>query len=204
MTAIYLGELCFPLPPETLTLSGEADHRRVALCDLGEITQLGSPKQLQLAFSGFFPAKDSPLLPDGAVSPGEGASMLRRMLEEKKPVRFVAAGVPHPLSLQVTVESLRLWEEAGDVGSVHYALRLQEYRTASSAAAASSADSVSRPETRREETRQTPSRYTVVKGDTLWGIARRFYGDGSRYTELARKNNLSNPNLIYPGQVIVL
>ena len=46
--------------------------------------------------------------------------------------------------------------------------------------------------------------YTVAKGDTLWGIARRFYGDGSRYTELARKNNLSNPNLIYPGQVLVL
>lgn len=48
------------------------------------------------------------------------------------------------------------------------------------------------------------STYTVVSGDTLWGIAERFLGDGSLYRQLAAINNIANPNLIYVGQVIKL
>lgn len=41
--------------------------------------------------------------------------------------------------------------------------------------------------------------YTVVSGDTLWAIANR---NGTTYQELARINNIPNPNLIYVNQVI--
>lgn len=41
--------------------------------------------------------------------------------------------------------------------------------------------------------------YTVQRGDTLWGIARR-YGVSVQY--LVHLNGIRNPNLIYPGQLI--
>ena len=41
--------------------------------------------------------------------------------------------------------------------------------------------------------------YTVKAGDTLSGIASKY---GTTYQELARINNIANPNVIYPGQVI--
>ena len=41
--------------------------------------------------------------------------------------------------------------------------------------------------------------YIVKSGDTLSGIAARY---GTTYQELARINNIANPNVIYPGQVI--
>jgi putative chitinase len=46
--------------------------------------------------------------------------------------------------------------------------------------------------------------YTVEKGDTLWNIAVRAYGDGYRWVEIAKNNNLKNPNLIYAGNVLTL
>lgn len=41
--------------------------------------------------------------------------------------------------------------------------------------------------------------YTVKSGDTLSGIAQKY---GTTYQELAAKNGISDPNKIYPGQVL--
>jgi LysM repeat protein len=46
--------------------------------------------------------------------------------------------------------------------------------------------------------------YTVVSGDTLWAISERFYGDGSTYQVIADASGVSNPDLIYPGQVLTI
>ena len=45
--------------------------------------------------------------------------------------------------------------------------------------------------------------YTVVKGDTLSAIAKRFYGKASAWTKIheANRDQISNPDLIRPGQV---
>lgn len=50
----------------------------------------------------------------------------------------------------------------------------------------------------------TGTSYTVVKGDHLWGIAVRAYGDGYKWVEIAQANNLKNPNLIHPGNILTL
>lgn len=44
--------------------------------------------------------------------------------------------------------------------------------------------------------------YIVQKGDSLWDIALRAYGDGYKWTELASVNNLTNPDVIHAGNVI--
>lgn len=46
--------------------------------------------------------------------------------------------------------------------------------------------------------------YTVVSGDTLWAIAERFYGDGSKYQVIADASGIPNPDLIQPGQVLTI
>lgn len=46
--------------------------------------------------------------------------------------------------------------------------------------------------------------YTVVRGDTLWDIAERAYGDGFRWGDIAKENKLANPDLIHSGNVFIL
>lgn len=43
--------------------------------------------------------------------------------------------------------------------------------------------------------------YIARPGDTLWSIAQR---TGTTVAELARINGMTNPNLIYPGQAILV
>jgi nucleoid-associated protein YgaU len=46
--------------------------------------------------------------------------------------------------------------------------------------------------------------YTVESGDSLWAIAERFYGDGSKYQVIADASGVPNPDLIHPGQVLTI
>jgi nucleoid-associated protein YgaU len=57
-----------------------------------------------------------------------------------------------------------------------------------------------------ENLREIPEEifYSIVKGDTLWAIATKFYDDGSKYTHIVDANLevIKNADLIYPGQAI--
>lgn len=50
----------------------------------------------------------------------------------------------------------------------------------------------------------TGDTYTVVKGDCLWKIAVRAYGDGYKWVAIAKANKLVNPGLIHSGNVFTL
>lgn len=51
---------------------------------------------------------------------------------------------------------------------------------------------------------EEPKLHTVEKGDTLWAISQKALGNGSRYNEIfeANKPMLTDPDKIYPGQVL--
>ena len=50
----------------------------------------------------------------------------------------------------------------------------------------------------------TAAKYTVQEGDTLWDISIRAYGNGFRWPEIAKVNNIPNPDLIYVGNTLIL
>ncbi|RXT39406.1 LysM peptidoglycan-binding domain-containing protein [Bradyrhizobium betae] len=53
---------------------------------------------------------------------------------------------------------------------------------------------------------ETGGSRVVSRGDSLWTLSRLAYGDGARYAVIfnANREKIRNPNLIYPGQTVVL
>jgi nucleoid-associated protein YgaU len=54
----------------------------------------------------------------------------------------------------------------------------------------------------RESTKKLPTAYKVMAGQTLWEICKGKLGDGSRWQEIAKLNNIINPNSLDIGKVI--
>jgi nucleoid-associated protein YgaU len=50
----------------------------------------------------------------------------------------------------------------------------------------------------------SPRTYTVVGGDSLSKIAKKFYGDANQWKKIfeANRDTVKNPDLIHPGQVL--
>src|SRR5262245_61648202 len=44
--------------------------------------------------------------------------------------------------------------------------------------------------------------YTVIRGDSLFDIAQKFYGDGNKFPIIAQANGIADPDRIFPGQVL--
>ncbi|PLK69473.1 peptidoglycan-binding protein [Rhizobium sp. TH135] len=75
------------------------------------------------------------------------------------------------------------------------------------APAQSAAAATSEPKTiQQAPLAQSDSSVIIRRGDTLWQISRRVYGQGVRYTTiyLANENQINNPDMIEPGQIFTV
>lgn len=106
-----------------------------------------------------------------------------------------------PVNYPVLLAPVR-YGESGGAGDVTVRLVLRQYRDLE----AETTEKPTTGNTGRSAFRSTQAAagYTVAKGDTLWGIARRTYGDGTLAYKLAAYNGIKNANLIYPGQRVTL
>lgn len=58
----------------------------------------------------------------------------------------------------------------------------------------------------KKKTSTAKKYHTVKKGDTLWAIAKKYYGNGNQYKKIFNENKsiIKNPDLIYVGQKILI
>ena len=125
-------------------------------------------------------------------------SLLKTWQDSGDPIRLIISGTD--INDAFLIEDVSQSFREGD-GDVWLSLQLREYKF----------QSVSRQQTgssaqtaQREDERITPKTYTVVKGDTLWDIAARFYGSGTKWGVIAEKNGVTNPRLLQIGTVLYL
>ncbi len=109
--------------------------------------------------------------------------------------------------MDVSFEKYTVLERGGEQGDFWVEINVKEYRKISSVTykmEQKQGQTVLEEMGAKREGKDIPNTYVVKKGDSLWKIAQTMLNDGSRYKEIAEKNNIVNPNKIQVGQILRL
>ncbi|MGD9678435.1 MAG: LysM peptidoglycan-binding domain-containing protein [Vulcanibacillus sp.] len=213
MAKIYLSqsEEIFELPilPEEIEIKEKSENKNHTLQNVGEITIINTVNLATLNLKGLFPIIHAPFVSSLILKePNEYINILKKWRSTKLPLRIVITDTAFPFTWACTIESFEYKEIAGEVGDIYYSLELKEYRYSSikkiSLVKTEQQTIVASVVVNRPVEKVIPKTYTVQNGDTLYAICKKQLGDGNKYKEVAQKNNIKNPNLINPGQVLYL
>lgn len=201
-------KLRIPVLPQTFNISIGSNNSSVDVAELGEIVVKQARQAIQFSFSSFFPLTSFPGVGTSLTDPLICVEKLKRWQEGDKPVHLILTDVG--IDKYCTIETFDYYEQGGDIGTIYYDLTLKEYREITvrqvTVNVAQKKATVQKTEQRVDNSVQ-PQTYTVKSGDCLWNIAKRIYGNGSKYTIIYNANKSvigGNPNLIYPGQVLTI
>lgn len=206
------GEEGFTLPvlPEKIEINEDGDNKTFDVINLGEINTINLPKLTKINFESYFPLNKGPYVSSEQLfSPDFYISKIRDWREKKQKIRFIfTGGSPLEINDLFTIENLKLGEKGGEVGDIYYSIELKRYKPYAAKKVVIATKQNTKGKTTavkaqvpRPVEKPKTKTHTVVSGDTLWHIAKRYLGDGARYSEIAKLNNIKNPDLIYPGQV---
>lgn len=215
MYEFYVGDIELPIAPQKLSVKIKNANKTYTLIDEGEINVLKTPGLTEVEFDALLPNVSYPF------ARGKGASSYLDTLEGykvgKSPFQFIVIRTTpggkmlYNTNMRVSLEEYTIKEDAKQYGfDTLVSIKLKQYRnygtkTCNVEIKQEKATAAVEEQRETDDAPQTNT-YTVQEGDCLWNIAKALYGDGSRYTEIASANSdqIENPNLIYPGQVITI
>ena len=195
-------ELILPVTPPSYTWDRGNRVETIQLDQIGEVNLPGATMMGSCTLEVILPARLYSFCNPGTIpNPYIYLEQLERWSDAGTPVRFLVSGTP--TNALVLLETTPYGERDG-TNDLYVTLNLRQYRKPQvPVLSASGGGETSRSSSTGAARQRT---YTVAQGDTLWGIAKKFYGDGSQYTRIAAANSttVKNPNLIYPGQVLTI
>ena len=217
---MYLGGVLMPITPSKVKVKINNQNETLTLINGEEINILKEPGLTDVSFDLLLPQVSYPFTNGGAQSADYYLSLFERLKTSKQPFQFILnRSMPTGrrlfyTNLTVGMEDYQITDDAEEGFDITVTVSLKQYRhygtkTVTIQPAFTPAETpTATVEQPQRETSQAPQQttYTVKSGDCLWNIAKKYLGDGSRYNEIyeLNKDKITNPNLIYPNQVLTL
>jgi len=203
-----------PVNPEEIETSSALAIEKYEVLKLG---QIAVPAHMELKEYSF--ECELPHTPEHYVETAGGfrdadyyLNLFQKWREEKAPVRFIASnGIGEDINTLALIEEITITERSGEEGDKYVSFSLVEYKEYGKKTAQLVAVGV----TNKVVAKSAPATLTAVNpnnsgvhivqaGDTLWAVAKKYYGNGNQYPKIAEANKIKNPSLIYPGQKLVI
>lgn len=209
MALIAAGkEIIIPVLPAKLKVTSAGNNDTDTVLGLGEVLILRQKRLRAVSWDSFFPARSAPYAPRTITPPLELVRAIQAARDALQPVRLLITGTDLDINTRMGIESFDYEERSGELGDLYYTIKLSEWKDYSPRRIVlQEKKPVAKDPSRAGQPNGTPKTYTVVKGDCLWYIAKRFYGKGGEWPKIYNANKAiigGNPNLIYPGQVFTI
>lgn len=219
-------EIQIPVLPSELTVELEGKNSKVEVLQLGEVNRLRKRGLKTISWDSFFPSYMAPYVVDFTGNALDIVMSIDKVMVEAKPIIFILLGNDLDINGWYSIESFSYSEKGGEPGDIYYTIKLTEWvdyspsklilketkLTTPTQTTTKTTATASKP--KRTGTPPKPKTYTVVKGDSLWAIAKKFYNDGNQYPKIydANKEIIDKANkkygnskyTIYPGQVLTI
>ena len=218
----YLDKCLLPVTPSGLDIKIENNNRTVTLINEGEVNVLKTAGLTNIEFTCVIPQVIYPfaVYKEGFKGADYFLDYFENLKSSKRPFQFIVCRkLPNSRTLfntniRVSLEDYKIMEDVKDGFDVSVKINLKQWRdfgtrTVNVTLKADKKKASVEPK-RDKSTSPAPKKsktYTVVKGDCLWNIAKKFYGSGAKYTVIYNANKSvigGNPNLIYVGQVLTI
>lgn len=202
-----------PVNPEQVEISSTLAIEKYEILKLGQVAVPAHMELKEYSFECELPYK--PLRYVETSGGFKNADFYLRLFEKwrknKTPVRFIASnGIGDDINTLVLIEELTITERAGEEGDKYIDFVLLEYKEYGKKTVVvkkkETKKATSKPAATPKTNPKNKGTYVVKRGDTLWAIAKKYYGNGAQYPKIynANRNIIKNPNLIYPGQKLVI
>ncbi len=220
MYQFYLDGVQLPVAPASMSTKINNKNSTLTLLNGEEINLIKSPGLTEVTFTALLVNREYPFC-KGSQRAQFYLDLFERLKLSQQPFLFLVIRTDDNGKVvyqgnssenkepYYTLEEYTIQEDAEEYGvDCAVELSLKQYRSYSSATGKIQIDNNGQSATvtkQRETTgKQTEKSYTVQKGDTLYNICKKEFGDGSKYQEIAQKNNITNPNYLQIGQVLKL
>ncbi len=219
----YLKKCLLPIAPPKLTVKINNANETVTLINEGEINILKKAGLTDIEFECRIPQERYPfaVYKSGFKGADYFLDYFESLKTSKKPFQFIVCRMrPNgkqlfDTNIKVSLEDYKIVEDAKNGFDLLVTIKLKQWRDYGAKTVNITSNNMQKPKASVEPRRETTSSpapaaaqtYTVVKGDCLWNVAKKFYGNGSKYTIIydANKGIIGdNPNLIYQGQVLTI
>jgi len=197
----------FAVIPAEYELTSTSNNTSVNINSLGEINLLGKRNLKTVSFASFFPKRKYYFCQyTGFPTPKESVQIIEEM-KDKGILRITMTGTP--VNMECTIESFT-WGENDGTKDINFTIELKEYRKPKVKTVEKKevvTNNIEPVDTNRTAKEVKSTTYTVKSGDNLSKIAKNLTGSSANWQAIYNQNIGvigGNPNLIYPGQVLVI
>lgn len=214
----FIGKILCPIAPSSLQLKIGNKNKTMTLINEGEVNVLKQAGLTEISFNLLLPNVKYPfaIYKSGFQNAKYFLNEIEKLKTNNKPFQFIvtrslpSGKILFDTNMKVSLENYEIKEDTNQGFDVVVSVKLKQYREYGTKNLISSSNGVYTVENNRP-TEDSPEPLTnrthVVKnGDTLWSIAKKYYGNGSKYTVIynANKNKIKNQNSITAGQVLII